>query len=96
MCRFGKLDIDYLASRLNHKNHYIEKYISFRRDPNAMAVDAFSISWTKQYVYIFAAFSTFSMVLQKIVEEEAEALVVALFWTQSWWPQLFSLIVDFR
>ena len=38
-----------------------------------MVVDAFSISWTKQYVYIFAPFNTLSMVLWKIVEEEAEA-----------------------
>ena len=45
VCRFGKPDIDFFASRLNHK---LEKYISFRPDPNAMAVDAFSISWTKQ------------------------------------------------
>ena len=45
VCRFGKPDIDLFASRLNHK---LEKYISFRPDPNAMAVDAFSISWTKQ------------------------------------------------
>ena len=28
------------------------KYISFRPDPNAMAVDAFSISWTKQYIFV--------------------------------------------
>ena len=73
VCRFGKPDIDLFASRLNHK---LEKYISFRPDPNAMAVDAFSISWTKQYVYIFAPFSTLSIVFRKIVEDEAEALVV--------------------
>ena len=35
------------------------------------------------------------MVLQKIVEDEAEALVVASLWTtQSWWPQLAHLIVE--
>ena len=41
VCRFGKPDIDLFASRLNHK---LEKYISFRPDPNAMAVNVFSIS----------------------------------------------------
>ena len=41
MCRFGKPDIDLFAYRLNHK---LEKYISFRPDPNAMPVDTFSIS----------------------------------------------------
>ena len=93
VCRFGKRDIDLFASRLNHT---LEKYISFRPDPNAMTADAFSISWTKQYVYIFAPFSTLSMVLGKIVEDESEALVVAPLWTtQSWWPQLAHLIVGF-
>ena len=38
VCRFGKPDIVLFASRLNHK---LEKYISFRPDLNAMAVDAF-------------------------------------------------------
>ena len=93
VCRFGKLDIDLFASKLNYK---LEKYISFRPDPNAMVVDAFSISWTKQYVFIFAFFSTLSMVLRKIVEDEAEALVIAPLWTtQNWWTQLAHLFVDF-
>ena len=41
VCRFGKPDIDLFASRLNHN---LEKYISFRPDSNAMAVDAFLLS----------------------------------------------------
>ena len=53
VCRFGKLDIDLFASRLNHK---LEKYISLRPHSSAKVVDAFSISWTKQYVYIFFTF----------------------------------------
>ena len=93
LCRLGKPDIDLFVSRLNYK---LEKYISFRPDPNAMAVDAFLISRTKQYVYIFAPFSTISMVSRKIVEDEAEALIVAPLWTtQSLWPQLAHLIVDY-
>ena len=48
VCRFGKPDIDLFASRLNHK---LDKYISFRPYPEAMAAGAFSISLTKQYVY---------------------------------------------
>ena len=61
-----------------------------------MAVAAFSIFWTKQSAYLFAPFSTLSTALFKIVEDEAEALVVAPLWiTQNWWPQLALLIVDF-
>ena len=93
LCRFSKPNIDLFASRLKHK---LEKHISLRPDPNAMAVDAFSIYWTQQYGYIFAPFSTLSLVLQKIIDE-AEALVVAPLWiAQSWWPQIAYLIVDFH
>ena len=93
VCRFGKPDIDLFVSRLNHK---LKKNISFRPDPNAMAVDTFSLSWTKNYVNIFAPFSTLSMVLRKVVEDEAVVLVVAPLWTiQSWWPQLAHQIADF-
>ena len=68
--------------------------MSFRPGPNAVAVDAFSVSWSNHFVYIFAPFSTLNMVL--IVEDETEALVIALLWiTQSWWPQLAHLIVDY-
>ena len=36
------------------------------------------------------------MALWKIVEDEAEALVVVPLWiTRNWWPQLAHLIVDF-
>ena len=36
------------------------------------------------------------MVLWKIAEDEAEALLVASLWiTQNWWPQLAHQIVDF-
>ena len=91
--KFGKPDIDLFASRLNHK---LDKYVSYRPDPSAFAVDAFSISWNNCYVYIFAPFSTLNVVFRKIVEDETEALVIAPLWnTQSWWPQLAQLLVDF-
>ena len=77
VCRFGKPDIDFFALRLNH---YLEIYISFRQDPNAMAMDTFSISWTQQYGYIFAPFITLRMALQKIVEDETKALVISQLW----------------
>ena len=91
--KYGKPDIDLFASRLNHK---LDKYVSYRPDPSACAVDAFSIPWNNYYVYIFAPFSTLNMVFRKIAEDETEALVIAPLWnTQSWWPQLAHLLVDF-
>ena len=93
MKKFGKPNIDLFASRLNHK---LYKYVSYRPDPSAFAVDAFSISWSNCYVYIFAPMSPLNMVFRKIVEDETEALAIATLWnTQSWWPQLAELLVDF-
>ena len=92
VCRFGKPDIDLFASRLNHK---LEKYISFRPDPNAMAVDAFSISRTKQYVYIFAPFRP-SVWFYGTCGRRGRSISSSPLWTtQSWWPQLAHLIVNF-
>ncbi|MEW8548280.1 MAG: reverse transcriptase domain-containing protein [Candidatus Thiodiazotropha sp.] len=90
--KFGLPDIDLFASRLNHK---LKRYVSFRPDPCAIAVDAFSISWANDYVFIFAPFSTLNMVLRKIAEDSAEGIVIAPLWTtQSWWPLLVHHITD--
>ena len=40
---FGKPDIDLFASRLNAKHN---NYVSWKPDPNASFVDAFSASWS--------------------------------------------------
>ena len=39
---FGVPDVDLLASRLNHK---VPKYVSWKPDPLASFVDAFSLNW---------------------------------------------------
>lgn len=89
--KFGKLEVDLFASRLNHK---LPKYVALRPDPKAIAVDAFSMSWSNSYFYVFAPFSLTRMILRKIVEDEAEAVLVAPIWpTQSWWPSLLQLLV---
>ena len=91
---FGEPELDLFASRRNHK---LKNYVSFRPDPNAVAGDAFSISWSNHFVYIFAPFSTLNIVLREIVEDETGALAIAPLWiTQSWWPQLEHLIVDYQ
>ena len=39
---FGKPDIDLFASRINH---HLSNYVSWRPDPGAKTVEAFSINW---------------------------------------------------
>ena len=85
------LDIDLFASRLNHK---LMNYVSHRPEPQAIAIDAFSMTWANHVFYMFPPFSIMARILQKIVEDKTEmALLVAPLWpTQSWWPCLLELI----
>jgi hypothetical protein len=46
------LQLDLFASRLNRK---IEKYVSWLPDPRAVAVDAFSFKWSRDF-YAFPPF----------------------------------------
>ena len=46
--------IDLFASRINKQ---VEQYVSYRPDPHAAAVDAFTLIWTKLTFYAFPPFS---------------------------------------
>ena len=61
---FGKPEVDLFASRLNYQ---LEKYMSWKPDPQACAVDALCVSWKDIYFYAFPPFSMILKVLQKIV-----------------------------
>lgn len=84
-------DIDLFASRLNKQYN---KYVAYKPDPEAMAVDAFTLSWAKMNFYCFPPFSCIPKVLQKIQTEKARGILVAPMWpTQPWYPILMSLLV---
>ena len=53
-------DIDCFANRINTQ---LSKYISYRPDPNAYHVDAFSVSWKHFRCYLFPPFSLIGRVL---------------------------------
>ena len=89
--KYPELTIDLFASRVNHK---LRKYVARRPDPNAIAIDAFSITWTNVLFFIFPPFSLLPRILQKVEEDGSEAILIAPVWpTQSWWPSLLGLIV---
>ena len=85
--------IDLFASRLNFK---CKTYISFTPDPGAYSINAFHISWKDLTFYAFPPFCIIQRVLQKITEEEATGILVAPYWpTQSWWPYLTNMLINF-
>ncbi|MEW8548295.1 MAG: hypothetical protein AB2693_32730 [Candidatus Thiodiazotropha sp.] len=87
---YGQFDIDLFASARNHK---CVKYTSFKPDCRAFAVNAFSLIWSDYFAYIFCPFSVLGTVLQKVLQDKAEAVVIAPFFTtQLWFPRLLSLV----
>ena len=85
-------NIDMFASRLNCQ---MDKYVSWKRDPDALWVDAFSRSWTNTYFYAFPPFSLIMRCLQKTVRDTAECIIVVPLWpTQIWYPELLKLLID--
>ena len=54
--------IDLFPSRLNHQ---LPTYVSYKPDPNAYAVDAFSLVWKQFKFYCFPPFSCITECLQK-------------------------------
>ncbi len=89
--QFGKPDVDLFASRINKK---LDKYVAWRPDPLAMCIDAFTMSWSNIYGYLFPPFSVMARVVRKLEEDQAEAVLVYPHWdTQAWLPRLTKLVV---
>ena len=86
---FGTPDIDLFASRLNRQ---LPNYVSWHPDPDAKYVDAFSLDWSKFYFYAFPPFSLLTRCLQKVIQDQAEGIIIAPAWpTQAWFTQLIKL-----
>lgn len=87
---FGVPCIDLFASRINHK---CEKYISWHRDPDAFAINAFTLSWTNFFFYAFPPVSIILKTLRKIINDDATGIVVVPQWpTQPWYPLFKRLL----
>ncbi|XP_063975229.1 uncharacterized protein LOC135161513 [Diachasmimorpha longicaudata] len=72
--KFGQPDVDLFASRSNAKCH---QYVSWKKDPDSIAIDAFTISWKKYFFYAFPPFSVILRILQKIQSDEAEGIMAS-------------------
>ena len=74
--------------------HQFPIYCSFRRDPEASCIDAFTISWTEKKFYSFPLFSGVLRVLQKIIQDRATGVLLVPMWpSQSWYPILTTLLL---
>ncbi|KAK3099363.1 hypothetical protein FSP39_003273 [Pinctada imbricata] len=91
--KWGKPDIDLFASRLNKQ---VSTFCSYRPDPEATFINAFSISWHNFYAYLNPPFSILGRCLQKIRQDEGNCLLIAPVWTtQVWFPVVMDLLIDY-
>jgi hypothetical protein len=89
---WGKPTMDLFASRLNCQ---ISKFASWKPDPDAVVINAFSIPWSNEYYYIFPPFSLITRCVQKIINDQSECLIILPLWpTQIWYPLVMELLIQ--
>ena len=66
--------------------------VSWKPEPEAFAVDAFSINWSHHFSYIFPPFSLLTKVIKKICWDQATGILLFPAWSlQLWYLQAFEL-----
>lgn len=84
-------NIDCFASRINTQ---LPIYVSYRPDPFARHVNAFTLNWHDFRCYIFPPFSLIGRVLQKVRIDQAEVMMVAPHWpSQPWFTTFMEMLV---
>ena len=91
---WGKPNLDLFATRLNNR---LPVWVSPMADPQAVGVDALSMSWKGMFAYAFPPFAILGKVLEKALKDHpCELILVAPKWpNQSWYARLLDLLVDF-
>lgn len=81
---FGEPSFELFASSYNNK---CDRYASWKLDPNSKIIDAFTFDWNNLNFYAFPPFCLIPRVLQKIINYNAEGIVVIPNWlSQPWYP----------
>ncbi len=85
-------EIDLFA---NAWNAQLSAFVSWKPQPGALALDAFSLNWRGRSGYVFPPFSIIPRCLAKIRREEATIILICPVWTsQPWFPLLLELACD--
>ena len=81
----GPFTIDMFASRTNAQ---LPLYTSWKPDPTALTIDAFSI-------YMYPPFALIPRCLAKLKEDQIAAVIIAPAWpNQVWFPQLLGSLIS--
>ena len=87
---WGEPQLDIFASRLNTQ---CKNYISWKPDPGALFIDAFTINWSHSKNYLSPPFTLVNRCLQKIALEGVKAIIVVPLWpNQTWFSLLMQMV----
>lgn len=90
--RFGLPEVDMFASHLNAQ---LPRFVSRFPSPGAEQTNALRCRWPRTLLYAFPPLPLIPQVIRKIVEEEAEVILVAPFWPRRpWFADLRELSVQ--
>ena len=90
LCVYPPLSVDFFASSLAH---LLTCFCARADDPDAWALDAFSIPWSDFLGFAFPPFALLPRVLEKVASDRASLLLVAPVWPKMpWFPRLLSLL----
>lgn len=89
--RWGEPEIDLFATRTNTK---CRRYISWSRDPGSVAVDAFTVDWSRWFFYAFPPFAIILRVLRKLKDDRARGIVIVPYWPAQVWFPVFTAMLD--
>ena len=91
---YPDIDVDLFSS---YNTARLEKFVSWKPDPFAWAVDAFSLDWSQfKLPYIFAPNSVNMRVFQQLRRDQCSAVIVVPVWPmQPWWGTFLQCLTDF-
>ena len=82
-------DIDLMASRVNKQ---LDRFMSFRPDPEALANYVFAWPWEGLRFYCFPPFACISKFLEKLSYEKTSGILITPNWpNQVWFPINMSM-----
>jgi hypothetical protein len=87
-----EMEIDLFASFWNRQ---LEVFVSWKVQPQALSINAFSLNWGNLKGYAFPPFALVGKCLEKVRREEADLVLVCPWWpSQHWFPLLLELVCD--
>ena len=91
--RWGRPDVDLMASRLNCK---VPVYLARARDPKACGVDALVAPWQHfRLLYVFPPIPLLPKLLRRIALEGIPAILIAPDWPRrSWFADVVRMLAD--